>query len=88
MGMGLDLASIVAALRKLEEEEQNRIKDYGDIAKVLKNNPLIGALANHLLNSLYEKVLAELDGRMIPPKLGIPRDGDQRSELMSITIPK
>lgn len=68
MGMGMDMASIVAALRKLEEEEQNRSKDYGDIAKVLKSNPLIAALANYVVDSLYSRVLEELDRRMVPPK--------------------
>jgi hypothetical protein len=85
MGFGSSIVDIVDALRTMQDEEQNKIKDYGDIAKVLESNPLLGALANHLLSSLYEKVLGELDRRMVPPDSELFTI-EQASALMGRTV--
>ena len=41
MGFGSSIVDIVDALRTMQDEEQNKIKDYGDIAKVLESGRLI-----------------------------------------------
>ena len=58
---------IVDALRKLQDVEESQKRDFGDVAAILKQNPLLCALMNHLLDSLYTRILGELDRRMVPP---------------------
>jgi hypothetical protein len=41
-----------------------------------------------LVETLVERVVVGKPGDVLGNSLRIPRDGDQRSELMSITIPK